>query len=725
MITSFRVGAVFQVVDEATPVITRIGTEMRELAELAERAKVAIQSIGRTSLTGVNTRAQELAKSIGSVSTAAKGMGDAVDSSATLAATGIARATGESDLLTASLRSAAAASRGIRAPPGIGSGGPPALPGAGGGGSVPPAGGGGGRGGRHGPGPHFGRMGAGVPVLGGHVHASAPSNAGLISGGIAGYVAWKAMHASEELQDQQDKMRRQGRTEGQIANITDQAFNDITKQVPTASASEIVKSVAELTFTRGSFEGGVDAVVPAMKVDALISNATGAKTEGQGFQMYRALEEKLVTQDKPHMDKLLGLMAQGTIATGGKVSGADWFTFARRAKTSWIGASDEEIGTVIPTLIQSLGASTAGTAYQTMHMSLLGAGTLSKQQYEALGQLHLIDESKVTHDKGGRVNVGPGGIIGSLETHADQSKWGRNYLAPAIAALPEGEREAYIAKIGRNRNTMGLFEMFSNPQGIAQFDKDAALIKQAWGIDASYETFSHRDPKGVTEGFTKQFNSMLEALGGPAMQAALPGMRGMTSLFNTVAEAANKHPAGAGAATSVLTGIAAGAAAGFGIGLLGGPIGAGGGALIGGALGAGYSLFNNANSQTKYEAGYGALGTLLGLPFGPVGAALGGLGGIGYGALVAPSSPASLWPRSPSEAAAGLNPIGAANAATVVKKTDMNVNVTVKAETDEPHALAEKIAELLSKYLSLASLHNQGDADSVLSSPFNSGVGAP
>jgi hypothetical protein len=668
VITSFKVGAIFAIVDEATPKVERITVAMRALVVEAEKVRTVLESIGASS-SGIAAAGTEISSLSRRLSTGTR----------------------NADAYAAAMDRTALSARALAA-----SGGafPPSLPGGGGG---------------RGPGtanlphgPHFGRIGGSVPVYGGHAHASAPASGGLIAGGIAGYALWKTMHASEDLTDQQDKMRRQGRTEEQIRSITNIAFDDIARQVPTATASEILKSTAELTFTKGNFQSAVGSTAQALKIDALISNATGTKVEGQGFQMYRALEEKLVTQDKAHTDKLLGIMAQGTIATGGRVSGRDWFTFAKRAGVSWINQSDEFVGTTVPTLIQSLGADTAGTAVMTMYQTLMGAGTLSKQQYEAFLKLGLINPDKVTHDKGGRVNVQPGGIVGSLESKGNLAKWGRDFLAPALANVPEDEREAYLAKIGRNRNTTRMFEMFSNPAGIAQFDKDAALIKSAWGIDDSYKTFISKDPKGVTEGLSKQFTSMMEALGGPAMQAAIPAMKGLTSLFSAVAAAANAHQGAAGVVTGILGGVGTGALVGGGIGLLtGGPagmmVGAGFGAVGGGSLGAAYGLWNNLDSIPSGVK----TGALRGAPLGPLGvlggAALGGMWGGTWNAL-------------------GMGPAGA---------KPINATITVKAETDEPNHLAEKIAKLLTEYLSLASKHNQGPGDGVTDSIYNNAVGVP
>lgn len=709
MITSFKVGAIFQIKDEATTTIARMAEEMAKLAKSAATVREEFASLSSIRLGSITTRINAMVAAMDKGTTAATNMATATAAGAAEMDAGLTASLATARALTAQLVAAGRAGAGLRVPRGAG----------GGGGGLPPSGGGGrGGGGRHGPGFHMGRVGGSIPVYGGHAHASGPGNAGIIGGGIAGYVAWKAMHAAEELQDEQDKMRRQGRSEEQIRSITERAFEQITRQVPTATASDVLKSTAELTFTKGNFDDAVNSTAQALKIDALISNATGTKVEGQGFKMYRALEEKLVTQDKAHTDRLLGIMAQGTIATGGRVTGSDWFTFAKRAGVSWIHQDDAFVGTVVPTLIQSLGADTAGTALMTMYQTLMGAGTLSKQQYEAFDKLGLIDPDKVTHDKGGRVNVQPGGIRGAIESKGNLATWGRNFLAPALQRVPEEEREAYLAKIGRNRNTTRMFETFSSPAGIAQFDKDAALINKALGIDESYHTFTTKDPKGALEGFTKQFSSMMEALGGPAMQSAMPGIQALTSLFTTVAAAANAHPKEAGTATNIMTGMAAGAGLGFLIGLAGGPIGAGTGLLVGGTLGAAYSYMSAPNLSSKG----------MGLPRSAM-----ATGAIGPGLILSlmnrKSQPQSPFGDIPDVTGIGIPPAipGFTTTASAAKtnNTTVNANVTVKAETDDPHGLAQRILAEINKMISRGHLHNQGEGDSVDSSPYVTGIGIP
>lgn len=412
----------------------------------------------------------------------------------------------------------------------------------------------------------------------------------MVGSGIIGGLVKIAEHG-KELLHQQNQLITAGRTHAEVAKLTADAYQKITKAVPTATGADVLRIANELTLVKGDFGNAAAAATNSLKLESLIGNATGKSGEGQGYGIWRALEEKLVTQDEKHTDILMGKMAQAVIGSGGKITGTDWQTFARRAGQSWIKADDAAVSGPIPTLINSLGANTAGTSYQTAWMSLMGVGTLSKQQYEAANKLGLIDPSHVTTDKGGRVNTHPGAIKGALEYGGNLAAWGENVLGPALNTIPEKERDAVLGQFSRNRNTMRMWETFSNPAGIQQIAKDTKLIGGAMPLSQAYGQGIANDPKMIETAYEKQKDSMLQAIGAPLMQAAIPIMQGITTMFNNIGAFAQAHPdaikivAGGFAALGAVL-IAAGGAAvlsAFGVG----------GALVTGfaAVGAGVAAF--------------------------------------------------------------------------------------------------------------------------------------
>jgi hypothetical protein len=369
--------------------------------------------------------------------------------------------------------------------------------------------------------------------------------AGVMAGsGIIGGLMKIADHG-KELLNQQDKLIRAGRTHAEVTNLTADAYSRITKLVPTASGSDVLRSIGELTMVLGDAKHAAAAAPYSLKLEALLSNATGRKSEGEGYNFWRAVELKGGTQlPEAQRDSMMGAMAAGTIASQGKFGGREWFTLAKRMGTSWLNMDPAMMG-ILPTLGLGMGADTAGTAMMTATQTILGATTLRKQQLAAFESAGLIDNSKVTHDAGGRVNVGMGGIRGSDQYGNNLWQWTEKVLMPAM--IEKGFTDpkiqaALFAKMFPNRNANRIFSEFSNPLTHAQFVKDLAIQGQALPLNQAYGEYSKNNPRGVEAAYEAQKKSMLEAIGAPLMQAALPIMSGVTTMFNHIGAFANAHP---------------------------------------------------------------------------------------------------------------------------------------------------------------------------------------
>jgi hypothetical protein len=243
-------------------------------------------------------------------------------------------------------------------------------------------------------------------------------------------------------------------------------------------------------------------------------------------------------------DAMMGAMAAGTIASQGKFGGREWFTLAKRMGTSWLNMDPAMMG-ILPTLGLGMGADTAGTAMMTATQTILGATTLRKQQMEAFDRAGLLDHSKITEDAGGRVNVGLGGIRGSGQYGNNLWKWTENVLMPAMIEhgfTDPKVQAALFAKMFPNRNANRIFSEFANPLTHAQFVKDLAIQSQALPLTAAYGQYTTNNPKGVESAYEAQKESMLAAIGAPLMQAALPIMSGVTTMFQNIGAFANAHP---------------------------------------------------------------------------------------------------------------------------------------------------------------------------------------
>ena len=105
------------------------------------------------------------------------------------------------------------------------------------------------------------------------------------------------------------------------------------------------------------------------------------------------------------------------------------------------------------------------------------------------------------------------------------------------------------------------------------------LAAQVRPIGQAYQSFVNNNPTGIEAAYEAQKRSIIEAIGSPMMQAAIPVMKSITELFGKIGSFANANPAAIKTIAQVAGAVAAASV------VLGGAIGAGIAALVpGGAI---------------------------------------------------------------------------------------------------------------------------------------------
>lgn len=412
--------------------------------------------------------------------------------------------------------------------------------------------------------------------------------AGILGGSaIMGGLMEIAKHG-DKLLDQQDKLLRAGLSHAQIANLTADAYTRITAAVPTATAADVLRATNELRAVTGSVTDAQGAVPNSLKLEAIVGNATGQNAEGAGYNVWRALEMKGVSMDEKLRDAMMGRMTASIIASGGRVTGQDWRNFAQQAGPAWQMANEHAMTGSIPYLMNEMGGERAGTGWNRMSNTIMGTRRWTHQQYDAWKDLGLIDQSKVLGgDSGGMLNFAPGGpITGGMANIGDLENFITKTVMPAFQShnvTDPTDINARLAKMFPDSTAARVATRIY--QQHANIDKDRSLNEAALPLSEAYKNFTTDNPKGVREAFDKQYESMLAAIGAPMMQAAIPVMRDVTSMFTAMGAFANSHPeaikiiaeaigaigialVGAGAATlialggvpAVITGLVAAAA---------------------------------------------------------------------------------------------------------------------------------------------------------------------
>lgn len=371
-------------------------------------------------------------------------------------------------------------------------------------------------------------------------------------GGIAVLGALKSVaDHGDKLLDQQFKLRNLGVQQNEILKLQAEYFANVGKAVPTSTVDEYLKTVRELRAVTGGGSAGLAAAARmapnALMMNELLGNEMGTKAGDEFYKLLRSSEMKGIATDPTRRDAFVNEAYKYIAGFGGKLTADDFQTIARRGGVAWMNARPEAIGP-IAVLGADLGGSQAGTTLMTLQQLQMGATTLSKQQGETLANLGLLDMSKTTATGfgGGRLQVQPGGIKGSLEHMGDLPGWIREVVYPALQKASGGDQavlQSMLAKISPNRNAAKLVQMFGDEGFLDQIAKDLGIAGDVRDYRQSYSgDYLKNNPVGVKKAFASQYESMMQAIGAPMMQAALPIMRAVTELFTKIGAWANANP---------------------------------------------------------------------------------------------------------------------------------------------------------------------------------------
>jgi hypothetical protein len=371
--------------------------------------------------------------------------------------------------------------------------------------------------------------------------------AGIMAGsGLIEGVAKIAKHG-EELLNQQEKLMRSGVSLNATLGLQADYYERIAKAIPTSTGAEYLKTLNELRAVTGSVEGATNLAPKALMVDTLLSNTFGHESHGEYYKLLRSAEMKGISTDAARLEQFTDAAFSYITAFGGKLTAGDFQTLARRGGTAFMNTDIAKALGPIAVLTADLGGDAAGTALMTLQQLQMGANTLSKQQATQLAELGLLDMSKATKTGfgGGRLQLQPGAIKGSLQHVGDLPGWIKDVVYPALEKASHGDEQLLqnlIAKIAPNRNSAKLIEMFGNPHFLDQISKDLGLAAQVMSIERAYQSYITKNPKGVRAGFDEQFESMMQAIGSPMMQAAIPAMKAVTDIFTAIGQFANANP---------------------------------------------------------------------------------------------------------------------------------------------------------------------------------------
>jgi hypothetical protein len=607
MITSFEVGSIFKIVNQATPQLRAILKAVTELDTAVEASRKNLTGLARTKLVGVGNQFKAITTEVATLDRALTGTAAAIGrfAKAPAALSGITSAVaGQSAAVqvladewakvAASATTAAAAIQAaarLRLPPPGGIGG-----GAGTGGN--PRGGlptgAPGRGGRHGPrqGWHLGRFGVGVPVAGGHVHASTPTSAPMVAAGAGAFGVYELMKHAEEPMHQEAELKLLGIDQPTIGRMSGEA-RDIAIAVPGSGYSKNMQNMGALY----SIVGAEDAMAIAPKLAEIdrVQSLVGGKGKDQGSaytltrstELMGALTDPVTHKvDLPAFGRILDNMSRISIATHGKVTPEEWFNYAKQAGPA-AGNLDEDGLYTTGAIIQSMGGNRAGTA-AAAHQRQFGGGVMTASKAKALEEIGIF--------KPGDYEVGKGGHV-LVKNDAAKSFVDKLQKDPLVAVtedlIPALETHGYAALPDMTKELSRILstapeqrEMYELIRAREQMKQERERAKAALAPGTAISTLNSEDPVAVTSAFSTAFGDLLGALGSPLMASSIPTIRSLTTAMNELSATAGKDKQATTVVASGLAGTIGGALLGAGGGfLMAGPAGIIPGAIYGGGGG--------------------------------------------------------------------------------------------------------------------------------------------
>lgn len=572
MITSYEVGAVFKIINQASPALRTILGQVRVLNQAIERARANLAEIGKSSAaTGTavaETRA--LAKEWGDVAKNAK--------AAQLA---IGQAAGASARASGAGAAAAAA-------------------GAGGGGRVP----GGGRqrlGQRlgHGGGGLHGYFGGHVP--GGHIgyRPGSGGTAALIGAAGVGYGAYQAA----EMEDAVFQLIYHSGVENNDANRG--KFRKILQDAMVSSGyglHDIAESAKqEIRMFQGTQGGGID-VLPEMLRAATIESRLKGESPEESMKALIGLAHMTKQYDPEAIKKL-----------------APAFAFISTANPGSLGSIEKAAGYAVPILQSSMGvdpmqALLLGTALTRAGATSTKSGTwLREMAMRAMPGTALFESAKKSehHDE----------LLKRLGLLDDKEKptWftdGKpdimkmlSIAGENIEKVPMSERAGVERKLFGAQGAGGL-SLLTDP---AVREQIAALTKEMNSPEFKnrYGAFQSQYNSEVTAQTARtalqDFNVTMMDLGAHVLPAVNAGLKDLKGVLEAVRSVLPNQGAGASGWSNAKIGARAaeGALIGGGLGAFMGGVGAGPGAgigaITGGLFGIAEQYMNQHGSTEKYE----------------------------------------------------------------------------------------------------------------------------
>lgn len=394
--------------------------------------------------------------------------------------------------------------------------------------------------------------------------------AAILAGGLMLDGMSKLADHGADVNHQLELMKTAGMQNSEIQSALAQAMKT-SGDVQTTVLSENLAHIRELRYAFGETATAMKDLDLISKSNAVLNAVKGGGVD-QVWELVKALEGKGLTYDPGQFASYVDTMTKVVEATGGKVTPQSFMSAFKYGRTATLGWDEGFVGGALPRLIQSMssgsgsggGSGGPGNALMSAFAKVV-QGQMSKTAAEEFANMGLAPGG-ISHIKGSAQTQITGGIAGHDLFMANPYEWTQQVLMPALAKHGITSQNDIIAQISKMFpvrtasqviTEMGLQGRFAEGER-SPFEKDIRLQGGAMGLNKSYDELSNNDYATVTKEFHAQLKSLLEVLGGPLMQMAIPAMKALTDVATGMGQWAAVHPEMVKAIGQALVGLGIG-----------------------------------------------------------------------------------------------------------------------------------------------------------------------
>ncbi len=408
---------------------------------------------------------------------------------------------------------------------------------------------------------------------------------GAFAGFQLGHGVGHMLDAGNHLVKVQNQMTAQGWKQKDLAEATAKSW-EITAKYQSMGAAEVLEMQKEMAPVLGDRHHAIEMAEQMAKLHMSLQGTLGAERASQFNKQIRdAIRSGELSANVLQPERFaqyLDGMAKTLKAFGGTITPSDYFMATKYGRASAMNWNDEFTNTILPTVMQELGASSTGTALMTLYQAVVG-GRLKGKNIAAFDKLGLIDHAKLNPENltaEGRIkSMTPGALAGSRMLMENPYDWAQKILVPAMLKhnimtekgweaikrgdLKEGEgKEArkaiseYMAQLFGDRTAQGLVDMLVLQT--KKIERDKHLVPEAMGLDQGVAFYNAKSYEMAKSKISTQWENLMTAFGSPGVEMATRGMNAIAQGISTVAGFVAAHPTFAKVFLATMAGLAAG-----------------------------------------------------------------------------------------------------------------------------------------------------------------------